>query len=248
MNPLPDLELSYYFAVLQALEGATRKDDGLVEAMDEYRMACTNLPISFERIASSKEVLVRAMATRADLVEKVEAIVAVHTTSLSAGPKSSYLTKSCYVQQEMQCVFPGLFVGSYHPAAKKDLLQRHKITHICCCIDVLPRFPEVFSYLCLSADDRAGYDMSQHFSESFSFIDEAVVRGSGVLVHCGAGISRAPTILAAYLVRKLGIGALQAISMIRKVRSCAAPNLGFVQQLKEFEARLKDEKATHNKI
>lgn len=240
---LPEDELAYYFSVLQALEGADASSSSpcteeLRGVLDAFRMACTNLPIQPARVAAAREALDSVLSARGDLLSRTAVVHATHLQSRAAqtAPRAAYLAKSCYVQQEMQCVLPGIYIGSYHPAANKEILRKSKITHVCCCIGVQPRFPGDFSYVCLAADDRAGYNVAQHFPETFAFIDDAVSRGGSVLVHCGAGISRAPTILAAYLIQKLGVSANDAVQMIRKVRSCASPNVGFMDQLRDFEA------------
>ena len=244
-------------------------------ALEQYRMAVTNLPVTAAVVDTARSVLDRVFERvlgaehAAAVAAEMHAVIirgggggghntpptiplgessarnssssAVSTTDSSSNcssskANSSYLDKSCYVQQRMQRVVAGIFVGSYHPAADKALLQAAGITHVCCCIDVRPRFPDAFRYVTLPASDAPEYNMAQHFDQTFTFIDEAVTTGGGVLIHCGAGISRAPTILAAYLVRKLGIHAVTAVQMIRAVRSCASPNMGFMAQLERFYA------------
>jgi hypothetical protein len=68
-------------------------------------------------------------------------------------------------------VVPGLFVGSYHPANDAALLKRNGIVHVCCCIGDAPRHSGDFTYAVLEADDAAGHDISQHFDETYAFID-----------------------------------------------------------------------------
>ena len=114
--------------------------------------------------------------------------------------------------------------------------------------------------------------------------------GGSVFVHCGAGISRAPSVsiatsnpirrveathsthyllltayyssghhrlrhveaiyysllitythqvTIAYVMWKLGLGATDALRLVKGARACVRPNPGFVAQLKAWEARLK---------
>lgn len=178
----------------------------------------------------------------------------------AAAPSSrtSYLDKPCYALTRMNEIIPGLFCGSYHPAADKELLQKHNVTHIVCCINVAPRFPTDFRYMVLAADDSPNYDMSVHFDETVKFIAGALMgrpqpttttletmtqtasggditkKAGSVLVHCGAGISRAPSIVAAFLIATLRMSAPQAIQYIQRIRSCASPNQGFRKQLAKY--------------
>ena len=67
------------------------------------------------------------------------------------------------------------------------------------------------------------------------FIHAAVLDNHSVLVHCLMGMSRSTTVLAAYLIKHQRMPLVEALHLIRKNRSLAYPNLGFWQQLCEFE-------------
>jgi protein-tyrosine phosphatase len=126
-------------------------------------------------------------------------------------------------------------VSSHAPAKDLGVLRRHGVTHVLSLIDVAPAFPDDVAYLTIVTADANGYDMAQHFDATWRFIDGAMSAGGGaVLVHCGAGISRAPTVAAAYLVRRLGVPAHAALAMIRAARPCASPNKGFTLQLQRY--------------
>jgi protein tyrosine phosphatase len=79
--------------------------------------------------------------------------------------------------------------------------------------------------------------LKQHFDEAFEFIEQARVNNSKVLVHCQAGISRSPTLVIAYLMKKLNISMDDAYSRVREKRSIIAPNIIFMSQLMDFEAK-----------
>jgi hypothetical protein len=230
----------------------------LHRALEKFRMAATNLPTNLQAIADTRLELDAALRT-AGLLEQVRDRVAGAASvrgNASAGAKSggaaagpgksftpSWMQKSCYVQNDMHLVAPGLYCGSYHPAADRELMKSNGITHICCCIGVSARFPSDFSYHIIPADDSPGYDISQHFLPACAFIDGAVKRGGKVLVHCGAGISRAPTILSAYLIQQTGMPHLAVVQMVRDARPCASPNSGFMRQLNQWSMQLRKERA-----
>lgn len=228
----------------------------LRDPLEEFRMLATNTPIDEKALAASREVVCTLLAELCDelgdrdisqqLQEKVFADGADDADEVDLGspalPCSVTRRASAFGSdglQQMQEVVPGLWCSSYHPAADKALMQRHGITHVCCCIGTQPRFPGDFMYMTLSADDRPDYDMTPHFAHTFEFIENALVKNhGGVLVHCGAGISRAPTIVAAYLMRKLRLSSSAAIALVQRHRACASPNMGFRRQLHGYGVQI----------
>ena len=211
----------------------------LRDRLDTFRKAVTNLGTVPATIAEAKSALCAALHD-AGCLDRVLASHADRMAAIAAArvqqQTASFSNKRCYTQTLMHEVVRGLFVGSYHPANDPALLAGAGVTHVLCCIDVKPRHPDRFRYLVLPASDADEYDMAQHFLVASRFIDEALASGGAVLVHCGAGISRAPTVVAAYLVRKLGVSAVDAVAMIQRVRQVASPNRGFMKQLVAFAA------------
>ena len=69
-----------------------------------------------------------------------------------------------------------------------------------------------------------------------AFVPPSSRRTTGVLVHCGAGVSRSASVLAALLMRpsELGCSYPQALALIRAARPIVGPNPGFSQQLREI--------------
>ena len=59
-----------------------------------------------------------------------------------------------------------------------------------------------------------------------------------ILVHCSAGMSRSPTIVAAFLMKRRQMTLMQALKQIVDVRPQVCPNPGFIQQLKDLEIEL----------
>ncbi|XWS09026.1 hypothetical protein CRYUN_Cryun40dG0050600 [Craigia yunnanensis] len=133
----------------------------------------------------------------------------------------------------------GLFLGSIAAANNMDALKSLNITHILTVASSLkPTHSNDFVYKIIPVLDKEDTNISQYFDECFDFIDEAKRQGGGVLVHCFVGKSRSVTIVVAYLMKKLGMGLSQALEHVKSKRPLAAPNSGFIGQLKELEKSL----------
>ncbi|AAQ15945.1 dual specificity protein phosphatase, putative [Trypanosoma brucei gambiense DAL972] len=232
---------------MAAKKGALDSSNALLsstvdQALERYRMAVTNVPVQLDLVESTRSDLRNVMLEAyADRAAEVNALWECGTKiPLSPGAEQPlFLQGNMYQVQSMHEVVPGLFIGSYHPASNKILLQQRGVTHILCCIDVLPRFPNDFKYMTVPAQDAPNYNISIFFEKTYNFIESAIVgQCSSVLVHCGAGISRAPTIAAAYLIRKLRMPADSVIALIQRKRPVASPNAGFRQQLKKYQRDL----------
>lgn len=93
-------------------------------------------------------------------------------------------------------------------------------------------------YKRLAASDNASQNLAQYFVEAFRFIDEALERDTGVLIHCQAGISRSSTILIAYIMFHSTLSMFEAYRYVKEKRAIISPNLNFMGQLLEFEQKL----------
>jgi atypical dual specificity phosphatase len=77
-----------------------------------------------------------------------------------------------------------------------------------------------------------------HVSDRADIIIEAAKAGK-IPVHCSAAVSRSPTIVAAYLMKKCDMSLKDALGLIIRARPAVCPNDGFLRQLKELEIRLR---------
>jgi len=83
--------------------------------------------------------------------------------------------------------------------------------------------------------------LGKFFDHTNGFIDGALQDNSKAIffIHCFAGISRSSTVLSAYLMHSKGVSREEALEMIRANRAKCNPNSGFVEQLKQYENKLK---------
>ncbi|CAF1521752.1 unnamed protein product, partial [Didymodactylos carnosus] len=86
--------------------------------------------------------------------------------------------------------------------------------------------------------DLDEYDLSKHFEECITFIKEARENNKIILVHCSAGVSRSPTIIAAYLIKEFRWSTEKALIYIYKKRNCITPNKGFMKLLFQYQYAL----------
>ena len=155
-------------------------------------------------------------------------------------------------KDKMQEIMPRLWLGSQEALHDQDLLEKHDITHI---VSVMPTFidetgvrvtrmsPELYQYtdgvvsrLIIPAEDISSQNLLQYFQRSTEFILAALCNGGNVLVHCLAGASRSPSIVAAFLMEVYRLSPSQAISKIRASRPFVRPIISFVDQLEVYEA------------
>lgn len=133
---------------------------------------------------------------------------------------------------------PYVFLGSY-TSASKSFIDLAGITHIISIgrAPACPDHPNV-QYHRLQLLDK---DMSSIYvasDKANQVITDARDRGGKVLVHCVAGVSRSPTIIAAYLVSRCSMSLKDALGLLVRARPAVCPRPGFIAQLKELERRV----------
>jgi atypical dual specificity phosphatase len=97
------------------------------------------------------------------------------------------------------------------------------------------------TYHRLSLNDTVSSSITKVTDAACEIIDRAIAskKGTGrILVHCSAGISRSPMIVAAYLMKQKGMTLKAALRQIIHLRPQISPNAGFLEQLKEMEMEL----------
>jgi predicted protein tyrosine phosphatase len=135
-------------------------------------------------------------------------------------------------------VTPQLYVGSQFNARGKRLLERQGINS---CVNMrIEKDDAAFGlaleqYLHLpTIDDDA--PTIEHLDQGVQFIKQVIQDGGKVYIHCGAGVGRAPTMAAAYLISE-GKTLEEALAMIRKVRPFITIMPVQLEQLKKYEQR-----------
>ncbi|EGD87880.2 hypothetical protein H113_04388 [Trichophyton rubrum MR1459] len=159
---------------------------------------------------------------------------------------------------------PGLYVADVLNTYQEFILRDNHISGVVslvgngCSLWQQQKFKRhVKHHLWIRCDDTETQDLIKHMNIFCDFLDEvyatprnstaspfgrpgghgghqAVLGGSVVLVHCEGGVSRSPTMVIAYLMRKYGKSrdaVLAEVKGKRKIR----PNPGFMDQLEVWE-------------
>ena len=141
--------------------------------------------------------------------------------------------------EKLHYVIDGIYIGSQDSANNLSELNECKITHVLnVAEEVKNAFPEQYKYLNIELLDLPQANIRQVFSHTNEFIKQAIADHGRVLIHCNAGISRSSAIVLAYL---LGIQRMKyedAYILLKTACPFIRPNIGFVQQLKEYAAEI----------
>jgi protein-tyrosine phosphatase len=90
------------------------------------------------------------------------------------------------------------------------------------------------AYLWLPTLDGTAPTMAQ-LRLAVEFVHRCVSSGEVVLIHCAAGMGRAPTACAAYLIRHQGFSARDAVALLEERRPWVSPTGSQRGRLLEFE-------------
>ena len=148
-------------------------------------------------------------------------------------------------------VTPALYVGPQHRANGKRALAQAGIAYI---LNMRSEFDDAVHGLILTpdtppdgslADARASYchlptpddeaPSMAHLAQGIAFIESAIDGGGKVYIHCSAGVGRAPTMAAAYLIRH-GYSIDDALDLIRSARPFITITPPQMRRLRELEA------------
>lgn len=138
---------------------------------------------------------------------------------------------------------PHVWVGGYLAAASPAHVRARGVTHVLKLFADDPSYPggrarhAGVEYLVVGAEDAPDYPLHRHFPACLSFLRDAVGRGGKVLIHCHAGVSRAPTIAVLYLMVLRGLPLADAWRRVKSARPMARPNPGFQALLVGVAAR-----------
>ncbi|KAJ7087945.1 protein-tyrosine phosphatase-like protein [Mycena belliarum] len=160
-----------------------------------------------------------------------------HGHPSSASPYAPYPSSSSAAQPVLS---GALYLGSLSAVNDHALLRAHGIKHLVQALEApwAPPARKEDGLVAYSIDirDKESVDLRPHLEAACVYIERALRRGEGVLVHCQQGISRSPSIVIAYLIRNHAMSYDAALAFVKRKRACVKPNPGFARALMEWEA------------
>ncbi|KAL7267385.1 hypothetical protein RUND412_010030 [Rhizina undulata] len=140
-------------------------------------------------------------------------------------------------------IVPNLFL------TEQNIISRN-ITHVVSIFEGRVNLPSTnppLKQLHIRLNDYSSEDILGELSRTTDFIREALDGGGRVVVHCLMGISRSPTVVAAYLIATKGLSAGEAVQQVKNRRGRVCPNMGFLLQLEDYSTLLKAEQEENRK-
>ncbi|XP_042894922.1 dual specificity protein phosphatase 19 isoform X2 [Parasteatoda tepidariorum] len=135
-------------------------------------------------------------------------------------------------------VLEGLILGSQDVAMELKILEDFNVTHVLNIGYKIPNYYESkFIYKNVDILDEPKSNIRTFFDGCFEFIDDGRHEGC-VLVHCNAGVSRAPTIVIAYLMKTNHMALKEAFNFVKSIRPYIRPNDGFMRVLEDYEKEI----------
>jgi len=127
-----------------------------------------------------------------------------------------------------------LFISGYDGASDAKILRQYGISHILDATGMQQLFPQDFVYHMVTWDDSPDQEVLTQLPSCIEFIEKSMREGTGVLVHCAAGISRSATVVCSYLMKTDNLTFEKALEIVKIGRPICSPNGGFRSQLRLF--------------
>ncbi|CCF55456.1 hypothetical protein KAFR_0A00180 [Kazachstania africana CBS 2517] len=157
-------------------------------------------------------------------------------------------------------VLGNIYISGIQPIVDHAPLKaQHNITHILSVMkfNVIPEYliRKGYTLKNIPIDDLETEDILKYLNETNKYIDQCLFpnepeyspdkvdfkkkkQGDAVLIHCQAGSSRSVAFAVAYLMYRYKLPLKVALHAVKRKRSLAEPNPGFLTQLQLFEEKI----------
>ncbi|CAD7924212.1 unnamed protein product [Amoebophrya sp. A120] len=141
----------------------------------------------------------------------------------------------------LDLIVPHLHLGTIETASDPEVLRQYQIVAVVCCCPytefLVTEEQADIKYFRVDVEDQSREPIHLYFEEAHDFIHSFTSKEESVFVHCRAGVSRSATVVISYLMAKLNYTLHDAFFLVRSRRAAITPNLGFMEQLCEFEEK-----------
>ncbi|KAH7109958.1 protein-tyrosine phosphatase-like protein [Dactylonectria macrodidyma] len=133
---------------------------------------------------------------------------------------------------------PFLYLGPCSAASSSSFLTSNGIIAVISIGSTPSEKVDGVTYHRISMADSPSSSISEAIKTTNTIIDSVAEADGKVLVHCSAGISRSPTLIAAYLMSRQDMSLKEALGAIVSARPAVCPNPGFIRQLRDLDTEL----------
>ena len=147
----------------------------------------------------------------------------------------------------MSHIVDDIYIGDIDNAIDKVFITKNKIKHIVSVSDINNMEQSVCREIGTSLYTQLKHHvfwMTDYIDSTFKhtllnqicdLITIAVDKNNPILVHCMAGMSRSPTCVIYYLMKKKAYSYTEALNFVTDIRDCVNLNPSFDTQLKEYD-------------
>lgn len=140
-------------------------------------------------------------------------------------------------------VVDGLFMGDSVSSRNRQLLSDRgiKVVFNLCAHRCVSPFADELTYHDYLLQDSQDFEIAVYFEEITGLIHHHLGRGEPIFVHCQKGLSRAPTLVMAFLIRFHGMDYDSALDLLRQKSEISSlnPNPNFSFSLVSYQQKFK---------
>lgn len=130
-------------------------------------------------------------------------------------------------------VINNIYLGS-QDCCELSILKKYNIKHVLSVgVDSFFKYDDV-NYKFIDCFDLPEVNIVEILNNCLEFIKNAVNKFQNILIHCNAGVSRSSAIVIGYLMVENNLDYNVAYDLIKQVRPCIKPNIGFEKQLQSL--------------
>ena len=153
---------------------------------------------------------------------------------------TKYPLSAVVPNNEISHIIDNVYISGYKSSINYSFLIQNNFTHIINCAggskSFIPLQFDDFKYFKINLKDDGNVNIIDAIVQFIHLLKD-INSSEGdkkILIHCTEGISRAPTLVCAYLMWRYGMDSKDAINFVKERRKCIDINLGFMFQLEDL--------------